>query len=307
MKSTLVFLAAAGVTVLGVAWAEAANLMPLSAGVEARFGSQSNVYTDSDPASLTVNAPGAGPYTAGLPLPGHSATLGSGLYSSTWGNGFQIAAGGPWTSNFVDTLVGTTGFTAATSQISDIYFQVHAFTADAQITFPAWRFVQGPAAPGYAFEQLNFRNAYHVTANAAGMLGSTPVAPLNVNGSIKNPGNYAQFDAQMAYWWTPVNAAMVPTGPAAPLGSLSYSVLATGVGPFAITAPSTGTIFPTPAGDGILELNGYAYIAGDPFEMNISVPEPTSLALIPAAGLLLLLRRRRLRVGVEGRLVNRPA
>jgi hypothetical protein len=124
------------------------------------------------------------------------------------------------------------------------------------------------------------------------MLGSTPVAPLNVNGSIKNPGNYAQFDAQVAYWWTPVNAAMVPTGPAAPLGSLSYSVLATGVGPFAITAPSTGTILPTPAGDGILELNGYAYIAGDPFEMNISVPEPTSLALIPAAGLLLLLRRR---------------
>jgi hypothetical protein len=33
MKSTLVFLAAAGVTVLGVARAEAANLMPLSAGV----------------------------------------------------------------------------------------------------------------------------------------------------------------------------------------------------------------------------------------------------------------------------------
>jgi hypothetical protein len=65
-------------------------------------------------------------------------------------------------------------------------------------------------------------------------------------------------------------------------------------------APSTGTILPTPAGDGILELNGYAYIAGDPFEMNISVPEPTSLALIPAAGLLLLLRRQRLWMSITG-------
>lgn len=34
--------------------------------------------------------------------------------------------------------------------------------------------------------------------------------------------------------------------------------------------------------------------------MNISVPEPTSLALIPAAGLLLLLRRQRLWMSITG-------
>ena len=57
MKSTLVFLAAAGMTVLGVARAEAANLMPLSAGVEARFGSQSYAYIAGDPFEMNISVP----------------------------------------------------------------------------------------------------------------------------------------------------------------------------------------------------------------------------------------------------------
>ena len=59
----------------------------------------------------------------------------------------------------------------------------------------------------------------------------------------------------------------------------------------------TGPLLGTPTGPGVLELTGYAYVAGDPVDINIqSVPEPSTLVLLSLAGLVVLgrwVKRRR--------------
>ncbi len=268
----------------------AANMVPLGSGVDARFGSQSNTYTDSDPTGLLWTAPGVGTYSPGSALPGLPGAPAPLQYPITFGNPFQN--GGPgWTSNFVDTLAGTTSYAAATSNIADTFNPVPTMVQDAQVTVPALRLAQGPSAPGYAFIQLNFSADYGVTNNTTGLLGSTPNFPLTANGDIKGAGSYAQLDAQFNYSWTPVNSSLTPTGPTISLGTLTFQTTQTTPGLFVFPLTSSGTLSAAPTGDGILEINGYIYLAGDPSEIGISLPEPVSLSIL-GLGTIVLLRRK---------------
>jgi hypothetical protein len=259
-----------------------ATVSQAGSGVEARFASQSNAFTASNPTVGAWLAPGVGPYPSAAPIPGLPGAV------FTTGNNFQPAGG--WVDNFNDLFPPTT-FTAATSNIADSYLPVATQTQDMQVTIPAWRFFQAPAAPGYAFEQLNFTSDYLLTGNS-GLAGSTPAFPLSVNGVIKSPGAYAQFEAVIDYTFAAINTAGT-IGPFASLGTLTYSTTALTPGAFSFNLNSAGALAATPATDGLLRINGFMFIAGDPFEMNINVvPEPASL-LTTGCALVLLARRRR--------------
>ena len=111
---------------------------------------------------------------------------------------------------------------------------------------------------------------------------------------------YAEFDAVVDYTWIPVNftgTTFVVTGPSVSLGQLSYIFTQNGGGNFNQTLNSGGTpLAATPSGDGILAIDGFMWVAGDPAEINISsVPEPATLALlgVAAVGLLAYVWRRR--------------
>ena len=258
-------------------------------GVEAMFASQSESYKDSDPTGILWGLAGPGPYSAGAGLPGLPASPTPSI-SPASGNAF---AGGGWNSNFND-LAGTNSFTAAQSIIDDSISSTPTVTSDVSIAIPAWRLYQAPLATGFAYEQLNFGSNYLFTSNP-GLGPSTPSLPIYINGSvIPGIGAYAQFDGVIDYTWIPVSintaGIIAPSGPQVSLGQLTYTFLQTGGGSFATTLFSSGSLLATPSGNGILALDGHMWIAGDPFDLQVStiVPEPSSIAMlcVGAFGLL---------------------
>jgi hypothetical protein len=264
-------------------------------GVKAMFASQSESYKDSDPTGMTWGLAGLGSYTSGAPLPGLPGAPIPSL-SPAGGNAF---AGGGYTSFFND-LAGTNSYTAAQSTLDDNVAATPLVTSDISIAIPTWRLYQAPAATGFAYEQLNFGSNYLVTSNP-GLAGSTPSLPVYISGSVlAGGGAYAQFDSVIDYTWIPVSVnsagVITQTGPSSSLGQLTYTFYQSGGGSFNTTLFSSGALAATPAGDGMLSLTGHAWIAGDPFTVQVStVPEPGVLALLGvggAVGLLLVARRR---------------
>lgn len=284
MKATLwtvlVTLAAAS-----PAWAV---ITPLNSGARAYFGSQGTTYMDADPITVFTPASPIGPYTPGSPLPNLPAPPVSPQYPAVSGIPFQPAG---YTFNFNDNFGGTTQFTAATTTIDHAFNPIGTSTSDAEIIFPNWRFEQGPAAPSYAYEQVNFVAQY--LANTS-LSASTPVFPLFINGGTSGLGTpFVQIDAAITYTWIPVDSSLNVNGPATTLGTLNYSWQAVGGGPFSTVVFSTGALAATPGSFGVLELTGYAYVTGDPFEINISsTPEPGTLSVLAISGIALLRRRR---------------
>ncbi|MBC7782514.1 MAG: PEP-CTERM sorting domain-containing protein, partial [Burkholderiales bacterium] len=148
-------------------------------------------------------------------------------------------------------------------------------------------------AVGYAYHELNFGAAYTVSNNPTGLTGSTPALPLFINGSMQ-AGGYVQFDGVVRYDWIAVLADGSLSGTPISLGQLNYTFTQLGGGAFSATIPSTGALAATPILDGVLEITGHFWLAGDPFDAQVtSLPEPTSLTLFAAAGLFALRRRAR--------------
>jgi hypothetical protein len=258
-------------------------------GARAYFGSQGTAYMDADPVTVFTPPANVGPYPAGSPLPNVPTPPVSVMYPAT--SGYNFTAGGGYTFNFNDNFGGTTQFTAATTTIDHIFNPAGTLTSDVSIDFPIWRFWQGPNAPLYAYEQITFVSQYLVTSPLG---ASTPAIPLFFNGSVSGLGTpFVQFDASITYTWIPTNSAGIQNGAPTTLGTLSYAWQMIGAGPFAGSATSTGALAATPTSFGVLELTGYAYVTGDPFDITItSVPEPSSISLIALAAGSLLRRRR---------------
>lgn len=274
--------------VAGWACMACAAITPFGSGVDAYFGSQGTVYQDANPLTLTpFTSPGTAPlYPVGSPLPSVPAPP-TPLVTTPFGNPFQ---GAPSTSLFNDGLPPAT-FAEAKSLITDNFNPAGTSVADAAINIPYWRLRQGPSAPAYAFEQLNFYADYMVYTPIP-LAGSTPGIPLFIMGNVVSGGN-AQFDAQITYTWADVTAdgAIIPAS-AVTLGTLSYQWSQAGGGTFSQTLYSTGSLSPAPSTAGVLELTGYAWIAGDPFDITIT-PEPGTLSLLAVGGLALVRRRKK--------------
>jgi hypothetical protein len=279
------------------ATAQGQVIVRLGSGVKAFFASQSEAYKDSDPTLMTWGLAGVGPYPSGTNLPGLPPAPAA---TTTPAGGNAFAAGG-WTSFFND-LAGANSYTAAQSTIDDNVSATPLVTSDISIAIPSWRLYQAPAAVGFAYEQINFGSNYYFTSNPGLGASASPSLPVLINGNATGGGGvYAQFDATVDYTWFPgtMNTAGIfsPSGSPVSLGQLSYTFLQPGGGSFFQTLLSSGGLAATPAGDGIMALTGDMWIAGDPFEMNVTtVPEPSTIALLGIGGIALLgclWRRRR--------------
>jgi hypothetical protein len=283
---------------------EAQDVVPLgsltggvTAGASGFFGTQSNAFHLADPAATFTGAGTPGPYLpagAGVPLPGVPAPPTPVYYPSmaapAWPEQFNQPGG--YTFHFTD------GSTSATTQITNATANA-GLTTDAFINFGPtgnpWAFDQGSSAVGYGYEQINFDAQFAVLPGLVLNGIAAPNLPILITGTSDN-GLYAQFDAAVTYTFIPTNTTWVPIGSPSTLGTIDYTWIQQPVTTsWSDVVYPTGPLAGTTTGPGVLELTGYAYVAGDPVDLNIqSVPEPSTLVLLALAGL-----------GVLGRWVTR--
>lgn len=157
---------------------------------------------------------------------------------------------------------------------------------------------QPSTATGYAYEQVNFAMVYSVTS--AGIVGGSPgPRPFSVSGSLAT-GGWAQFGAEVNYWWLDVVPGTIIVTNTTFLGSLQYDLQLTNTGPFSTIVNYNPTTLLGASGVGFLMLTGSAFVAGDPFSLTVtSVPEASTLLLAGASGLACLIgfARRRAKRG----------
>ena len=248
----------------------------VSSEVEGFFGSQSDAFQLSEPPiNPTWTANATGPYGVGGPtvpaiypgFPNPSLT-----YTSTIA--YDTGHTGP---GFADTQL-----TAANYDIVG-NFSGGANTGDAfaMTGTGGMTLVQPPSATGFTYEKVEFVMTYGV--GPAGLAsGVAPAYPFLVSGNVFT-GGYAEFGAQIDYWWQPViPGTIIPSGPASNLGTLQYSFLQPGGGSFSQVVNHSGPVLAgVGAGSiGFLQITGHMFVAGDPFSISVvSVPEPSTLAL----------------------------
>ena len=281
--------------------AQAVDVVPLgsltggvTAGASGFFGTQSNAFHQADP-TATFTGPGtSGPYYPagnGTPLVGVPTPPTPVYYpsmSTPAGNPFNQLGG--YTFHFNDSA-GTTATTNITNATASALL-----TTDARINFGntgnPWAFDQGTSATGYGYEQINFDAQFAVLPGLILNGVAAPNLPVIITGTSDN-GLYAQFDAAVTYTFIPTNTTWVPTGSPSTLGTIYYTWIQNPVSTsWSDIVYPTGPLLGTPTGPGVLELTGYAYVAGDPVNLSIqSVPEPSTLVLLGLAGLGVLVRR----------------
>jgi hypothetical protein len=139
---------------------------------------------------------------------------------------------------------------------------------------------QPPPATGYAYEQASFAAVFPL--GASGTLGSSPAArPFIVSGNVL-PGGYAQFGAEVNYWYVQAIPGTTIVGSSQLLGTLVYDYQVSSVsGPFSQIVNFNPTTLLGASGAGFLIITGNAFVAGDPMSITVqSVPEPSTVVLL---------------------------
>ena len=276
----------------------------LSSDVEGFFGTQSDAYQASEaPITPTWAASGVGPY----PITG-PATVPS-LYGGFPNPVFPVvqnisyAAPAGHANAFAPDIQGT----RADYYIKGGFGGTALFTRDAYVSLGAlgtaggMHLAQPSTATGYAYEQTNFAMDYLVGAGGIAGGAVAGLRPFLVTGHV-TPGGYAQFGAEINYWWIPATyntGAITITGVPVNLGALQYNYLVAGSpGPFGAVVNQTSAPLLGAVGTGILEITGDVFVAGDPFDIAVvDAPEPSTFVLGIAgfAGLCSVALRRKYR------------
>ncbi len=226
-----------------------------------------------------MNGLGFYPVT-GLPqVPALYAGFQNPSYPLTQNIGFAAPAGHSPSSAFVDSQ-GTT----ADYHITGGFVPSGALTENAYVDFGVPGAVgmylsQSLTATGYAYEQANFAIDYNV--GPGGLVGSLPAPePYIVSGNV-TAGGYAQFGANLNYWWLTYIPGTTIVTSVTNLGSLQYNYqIASVTGPFSALVSQTPAALLGATGSGILEITGDAFVAGDPSSISVTqVPEPSTLIL----------------------------
>jgi hypothetical protein len=272
-------------------------LSTYNSDVEGFFGSQSDAFQQSElPISPTWPASGPGFYpVTGVPnVPPLYATFPNPVFPVTTNIPFDAPLGHTLGTPFTD------GTTSASYNIYGGFNGPGTGTGDAYVDLgplgAAGMYLNQPAsATGYAYEQANFAIDYSV--GALGLAASNvAVRPYVVAGNVI-PGGYAQFGADLTYWWlTNIPGTTIITS-TTNLGSLQYNYqVPISGGPFSAVVNPNPFALAGATGSGILEITGSVFVAGDPFSITVnSLPEPSGvvLAALGLIGLAAYVRRKR--------------
>jgi hypothetical protein len=278
--ATGVFVAVSGSCAFGV-------ISPVPTGSAVAGGFYSNLGSPilQDPAGygFTSLVP-VGPYLPGTALlapSGPSTTLfglgpGVNFQSTPVNQAFNDGLPIPQRANSVSVITHTYPL-LPTNRLEDIH-----------VDLPLFGVKQATGATGYVASQLNFISSYVISGTALGG-GGFPVPAIVAKGKF-GPAGYAQFQAVFNYTFTPFGSTS-NLGVPVPLGNITYDFNATPPGlPFSFSVPGVNNLINhTSTANGLLDIHGYAWIAGDPFELEISttVPEPVSLVLFVVPALLM--------------------
>lgn len=284
----------------------------ISSDVQAFFGSQDDFYQQTETPNNTGNswtpvsstpAPTltpAPPYpSSGLPnIPALYAGYPNATFPIGQNIGFAAPLGHAPSSPF------SYGASGADYHIYGGYGGSGNFTPNAGVVLGNntgnLMYVNDPAASyGYVYEEVEFAIDYNV---AVGGISGASVGPRPylVQGTFGSGGpDFAQFGAQLNYYFMTVNSITGVVGSANYLGSLDYNFYLSGGGSFLQVVPNTTPSlagFSTP-GPGILEITGDMFLIGDPVDFSVeAVPEPSSAALLGiglvAIGIMFTVRRR---------------
>ncbi|MBX9655454.1 hypothetical protein K2Y11_17710 [bacterium] len=246
----------------------------VSSDVEAYFGSMSDTFQLTEGPTFpfwTANANGPYPVTgptvpalyAGYPNPSLTFTP-----NITYDTG-HIGPG------FADSQLTTANY----SIIGNFAGGANTGDAYAQTFGPPISLFQPASATGFAFEKVQFVMTFSVgPSGIAG--GAAPAYPFLATGNVL-PGGYAQFGANVDYWWIPViPGTIIPSGPSVNLGTLQYNFFQAGGGSFNTVVNHSPTTLAGASGVGFLQITGEMFVAGDPFSINVvSIPETSTLVL----------------------------
>lgn len=252
----------------------------VNSDVEAFFGSQSDAFQSSEPPiGPTWASNVAGPYgVAGPNVPALYPGYPSPNLALTPNIPYDTGHIGP---GFSDPQLTTSNYSIVGN------FSGGTFTGDAyaQTFGPPMTLNQPASATGFAYEKAEFAMTFSVGPSGIAA-GLAPAYPFIVTGNVlPGSGAYAQFGAQVDYWWVPViPGTIIPSGPAVNLGTLTYNYLQTGGGPFGSLVNHSATTLAGATGVGFLQITGEMFVSGDPFSISVmSVPEPSTFALAAVA------------------------
>ncbi|MBX9787319.1 MAG: PEP-CTERM sorting domain-containing protein [Pirellulales bacterium] len=260
----------------------------VSSDVEGFFGSQNDTFQQSEPPigpTWPANVNGPYPIT-GPTVPALYAGYPNPSLTYTSNIPYDLGHIGP---GFADTQLTTANY----SLLGNYSGGANTGDAFAVISGPPMSLVQPATATGFAYQKVEFAMTYSVGPSGI-LAGAAPAYPLLVTGNVL-PGGYAQFGAQVDYWWIPViPGTIIPSGPSVNLGTLQYSFLQPGGGSFNTVVNHSPTVLAGATGVGFLQITGEMFVAGDPFEIYVtSVPEPSTFALAGIAAVALLATGRR--------------